>query len=112
MASVTLLPGWMRSRHSARRPVSEMFTSVASAPWGLMRSPVIDGTDDAGKRGATVSSAVVGGDDGVTGPPVLRIRRTRRTGTGVPAIPRAGWPRRASRLHADRALPTGRDPAG
>jgi hypothetical protein len=47
-----LLPGWSRSPHSASRPLVEMLMSVASAPCGEMRSPVIDGMAEAGRLAA------------------------------------------------------------
>src|SRR5216684_3851155 len=50
--TVTARPILSGRPHSARRPLVEMFTSVALKPGGEIRSPVIDGTADAGRRGA------------------------------------------------------------
>src|SRR4051812_34497640 len=45
-------PGWMRTVHSASRPLDEMFTSEASAPCGEMRKLLIERMEAAGMRGA------------------------------------------------------------
>ncbi len=54
--TVSRLPGFSRSPHSASTPVIEMLTSVASTPWGEMGRPVIDGTAEAGYRPALRAS--------------------------------------------------------
>src|SRR5262245_32568672 len=42
----------MRVVHSSSVPLAEMFSSLAAAPYGEMCAPVMDGTCDAGMRGA------------------------------------------------------------
>src|SRR3981081_2005690 len=51
-ATVTVWPILSGRPHSASRPLAEMFTSVALKPGGEIWSHLIDGTADAGRRGA------------------------------------------------------------
>src|SRR5438477_3273202 len=58
-STVTACPILSATPHSARRPLAEMSTSVALKPGGEMRRPLIDGTADAGRRGAAGEGTVV-----------------------------------------------------
>src|SRR5438477_9608104 len=60
-STLTACPTLSATPHSARRPLAEMSTSVALKPGGEIRRPLIDGTADAGRRGAAECSSLCGG---------------------------------------------------